>query len=762
MTTSDVYSPRLDSSASSNPGGTTKSGIPEPTSVPDKFELEAARAARKKKANKEFIKLRDSRQGKALAAWVKNQHQQAKSNRTPEERQWAINLAAYKGNTGLGLVPALPEIPRHLHGRIARLPGHDKSKKTINRIRPVIRTEMARLISQKPSAYILPSSSDEHDLFAAQAGEQAWQSIQERARLQAKFSRSAFWTTVTGVGFLKTYWDEGVFDKDSWLPGDIVFDVPSPFHIFVPDKMEKEIEGQPWVIHAFAKPLGWAQQQYADQLAGIKLAATTARTSDIVDNTVMGVVDSGMSEKDSVLVYEAWIKPGSHPDLPNGGLITVVNDHLVGYVDEYPYEHGEFPFTKFESMPTETFYSDSVIVDILPIVHEYNANRNKIQETIDKMSSLQLMAPKGSIIPQKITNEIGQVIQYNPGLGRPEPFPLQQLPGYIPQALDRALLDIEDISGQHQVSKGSVPTGVTAATAISFLQERDETYFVHTIASVEQGMEKLGRQALSLAVQFWDDQRIVKSIGEDSTYDITALRGSDLRRGTDLKVESGSALPESKAARQALLMDLMAQGFLPPEEGLKMLEIGGSRKLMDNLRIDERQAQRENQKLRQLTGEDIQEYEFLWQQQYQEAEAQGLVHSAAGSPTGEGAFDSPNPVEAPPIIPVNTWDNHEVHIEVHNRFRKSQAFDMLPTEVKEQFEMHVQAHEQAMIVKSMNDFMAMIPSDGSLEGDPNQQQPGNVGLPGSDIPGMGPNEMGDTPIDPAQGSQMQGIQEGLF
>lgn len=763
MRSSGTSYPKLNSKESSNPmEATTDSGMPKQETIPEKFDLDAAKAARDSKAAKDFLKLRDSKLGKELAQTVKRWHLEAKNNRTPEERQWAINIAAYKGKTGLGIVPSLPEIPSNLHGRIARLPGQKDNGPRINRIRPVIRTEMARLISQKPSAYVLPSSSDDQDLFAAQAGEQAWQSIQERAKLQAKFSRAAFWITVTGTGFLKAWWDESLFDKDSWLNGDVAFDVPSPFHIFVPDKMEKDIEGQPWVIHAFAKPLGWAQQQYKDQLAGVKLAASTSRTTDIVDNTILGVADTGMSEKDSVLVYEAWIKPGTHPELPNGGLVTVVNDTLVGFSDTFPYEHGEFPFTKYESMPTETFYADSVIVDILPIVNEYNVNRKRIQDSIDKMSSLQLMAPRGSVIPQKITNEIGQVIQYNPGLGKPEPFPLQQIPGYVPQALDRSLLDIEDISGQHQVSKGSVPTGVTAATAISFLQERDETYFVHTIASVEQGMEKLGRQALSLAVQYWDDARIVKSVGEDNVYDITALRGADLRRGTDLKVEAGSALPESKAARQALIMDLMSQGFVPPEEGLKLLEIGGSKKMMDHLRVDERQAQRENQRLRQLSAEDIQQYKMMWEMEMSQMQQQGVVSSGAASPTGEGAFDDIGTPEAPPIIPVNSWDNHEVHIEIHNRFRKSQVFDMLPTEVKEQFEEHVEAHQQAMIVKSMNDFMAMIPSDGSLEGDPNIQQPGNIGLPESGLPGAPPEGLGDTPIDPAAGATTQGVQEGLF
>lgn len=720
-------------------------GIPDKTNDRDAdnfepFDYEKAKADAEKKRKKGFLKFRDSQQGKDLVALVKQWHSEAKNNRTQEERQWALNLAQYKGRFDLGLIPSVPGIPQHLHGRIGRLPKNQQSQSKINRIRPAIRTEIARLISQKPSASVIPATADDNDLFAAQAGEQAWQSIQDRAKLQVHFNLTAFWTTVAGNGFMKVWWDANAFDKDSHIPGDIKFASPSPFHIFVPDKLEKDIEDQPWVIHAFAKPLGWAQNAFRDQLQGVELRASVARTSDIVEAGTLGVADNGQAEKNAVLVYEAWVKPGVETRLPKGGLITVVNDTLVGFTEGFPYDHGEFPFVKFDAMPSEVFYADSVIVDLASLNYEYNFNRSKIQEAVVKMSSLQIIAPQGSVIPQKMTNETGQVIQYKPGLGKPEPFPLQQIPGHLPQSLDRILLDIEDISGQHQVSKGNAPSGVTAATAISFLQEQDETYFVHTVKSVEWGMEKLGRQSLNLAVQYWDEPRVVKFVGADAMFDAFTLRGSDLSSGTDLRIEGGSALPQSKAARQALLMDLMAQGFIDPQEGLKMLEIGGTQKLMDHLKIDERQAQRENLRLRDLTDEDIEQYEMLWQQQMSMMQMEGVIPSGDASPTGEGAADGFS-MDAPPIIPVNTWDNHEVHIEVHNRFRKSQAFDMLSSVIKAQFEEHIQAHEQAMITKSMNDFMAMIPSDGSAPGD---MQDSAEELPADMPPEMGgaPTEMG--------------------
>ena len=45
-----------------------------------------------------------------------------------------------------------------------------KAQRMINRVQPMVRTELAALTAQKPSAVVVPASSEDDDLFAAQAG----------------------------------------------------------------------------------------------------------------------------------------------------------------------------------------------------------------------------------------------------------------------------------------------------------------------------------------------------------------------------------------------------------------------------------------------------------------------------------------------------------------------------------------------------------------------------------------------------------------
>lgn len=699
--------------------------------------IEAAKI-RQQKA-KAVQKYRESREGKALVDWIKAKHRQAKEERNINERRWTINLALSRGKTNYFIFDD-PSIPSAF-GRIGKLPHNSKYAKEINRVRPIIRTEISRMISQDPTAYIIPASAEDDDLFAAQAGEQAWNAIKERRVFDYHFAKAAYWISITGVGFIKTWWDQSEYDQDSMTYGDIVFATPSPFHIFVPDLIEQNIEDQPYIIHAYAKPLEWALQRYAVELGEAKLQATHSISSNIVDSAVLGVVEGKNRDADSVIIYEMWVKPGGCKYLPNGGLVTLVNDILVQFSpDGLPYTHRQYPFTKFDHIPTETFYAESALTDLEPLQKEYNETRSRINESIHKMTSLQILAPQGSVSAAKMTNEIGQVIYYKPGLGKPEPFPIQQLPTYVLTSMDRTILDMEDISGQHQVSKGQTPPGVTAATAISFLQEKDDSYLVPTYKSIERGVEKIGHQALSLAVQFWDTPRLVKSVGDDLGFDAQLLRGADLRSGTDLRIEGGSALPESKAAKQAFIMDLMKMQFIDPNEGLKLLEIGGTNRLVDKLKIDERQAQRENLKMKGLVPEAIQQFEMMWQQQ-QELEMQM-------QPPAPETVDqqTQQPLEVPPVIPVNDFDNHAIHIEVHDRYRKTQSFELLPPETKAQFERHINLHKEALVMLSMRNFMAEVPSDGT-EGQ---------AIAGFDVP----NEMDSVIAAQEGGAGMEGQENG--
>jgi hypothetical protein len=620
---------------------------------------------------------------------------ECQNQRVKQERQWYYNLAFYYGNQYV-------QFKQSANGSfdlyVPRAPYY-RARIVVNQIRKVVRKEIARLTAQKPNAFVVPASSEDADVFAAQAGEQIWSSLWRRLSFDKVLREAVFWQTVCGTGYVKSYWDKTKLDKDSDLDGDICVDVVTPFHLFVPDLLVTDIEDQPYIIHAQVKTNAWVEHNFHIKTDSHKLES--------VDEAMLNVMGINRNDKknDQTIVLEIWVKPNYLADLPNGGMFLIAANQVVQGFDSWPYEHSEYPISKLDSVATGKFYTSSIVEDLIPLQQELNRSRSQLIESKNRMSKPQLVAEEGAVNPKRITTEPGQVIEYKIGFQPPQPLALQNLPSYVTEEINRLYSDISDISGQHEVSNGSTPPGVTAATAISFLQEQDESLIANHFDSIEELVQKVARQSLCYVKMFWDEERTVKIVGLDGTFDVQTFRNSDLKDNTDIRVEAGSSLPTSRAAKQAFIMDLMKMGFIKPEEGLEILEVGGLNRIYERVKVDKRQAVRENLKMRVVTEDDMKAHAEEWK---------------LSNPEVQRDPDSGLMLEPPLLVPVNTYDNHQVHIEEHNNYRKSQAFEGVDPAVKVIFEEHVKQHIEAMSGMMAHPLANVPPGE-----DPGVMEPGS-------------------------------------
>lgn len=655
----------------------------------------------------------DRERNARLLAWATGEYAKCKRTRQTVERQWYVNLAFYFGKQNIQLLNSAASTTGYqLH--VPKAPAW-RVRLIVNKIRPIIRTELAKLTSQKPNFNVVPATTEDEDIVAARVAENIVSAAYRDKGVHKIVRQTVWWGSICGTAFIKTYWDPSIQTPDGQI-GDIVIERVDPFHLFVPDIREEEIEKQPYIIHATTKDPAWLKQIY-----GAELNLNTTASDDLLEDSFLNLVGAQSAEKkNQVLCLEFWIKKGTHPDFPEGGLLTVAGDKIVvntGKVEivvgpdgqpmakgGYPYTHNEFPFAKFEHLPSGKFYGDSVVTDLIPLQREYNRTRSQIIEAKNLMAKPKLMAPRGSINPRQITSEPGQVILYTPGMDKPTPLPMDSLPPYVLQEQDRLQKDIDDISGQHEISRGQNPSQVTAATALSFLQEQDESKLSYSIASIEEMVEKVGRHYLKFVTQYWDVARMVRVTGTDGAFEAAQWKGSDLRGNVDIRVEAGSALPKSKAAKQAFLMDVFKMGAIEAPMFLELLDLGGIEKAYEDFLIDKRHAQRENFKMTAI------------------AESPDFVMASK-----EAEFTGAEPDLSMMQVPANSWDNHQLHIMIHNAYRKTQKFEMLPEGIKAIFEQHVTMHQ----IVAQQGMMTQLPdgNDGPVIGGPdpaadNGQPPG--------------------------------------
>jgi hypothetical protein len=679
-------------------------------------------------------------EAKKLVAWVKSEYEKAKQARKQEEQDWYLQLAFYNGTQYRDWTEVVKGAPKQL---IEAPNPAGTPRIVVNKIEPIIRTEIAKTSSGHPSATVVPASNDDDDLMAATAAEQVWQAMYDKANFQTDvLQKSEFWRAVCGNVFTKTYWDPSAREitptpvEDPYTgerkivqketsKGDVAFEVVSPFHLFVPDLAEENIENQPYLFNVYTKSENWVKSTFGGVLPSDFKPAKVSAT-EIMDATMMDVKGGNTAKPDAVLVIEMWAKPNGCPFLPKGGLITIVDNEIVQFAENgIPYSHKSYPFAHAYSIPTGRFYRRSVIKNLIPIQRELNRTRSQIIQAKNLMAKPQMMYHEGAVDPRKLSAKAGLWIPVRPGFAMPQPVPIQPLPSYVLQEVQQLESDFEDLSGQHQVSRGQ-SGGVTAATAINYLQERDDAYLTTIFASIEAAVEKTAKQAISLFIQYVTTPRLIKTIGTDGAFDATVLAGADIASGNDIRIESGSALPTSKSARQALITEWMKMQFITPQEGLKMLDMGMLKNFYNLIKLDENHAARENLQMKRLTPEEIQQFQDAWEQGAAAGQPDKIV------PGQVDANGQPIPLAVPAVVQVHSYDNHAVHIEVHNRFRKSQSFDILPDEIKAEFQKHISMHENALQQKMMQEAaMGQAPNAaGAPQALPSEasQMPAQAGL----------------------------------
>jgi hypothetical protein len=163
---------------------------------------------------------------------MKAEYDKCRLNRRTEENDWYLQLAFYNGQQyhswatingrqGLSEEPNPSGLPRI----------------TVNRIEPIVRTEVAKTTSGQPSASVVPASNDDDDLLAATAAEQVWQAVYDKNNFQTQILQKAeFWRAITGNGFIKAMWDSSIEIKTPRAEVDELLRTPERREVEPPKK----------------------------------------------------------------------------------------------------------------------------------------------------------------------------------------------------------------------------------------------------------------------------------------------------------------------------------------------------------------------------------------------------------------------------------------------------------------------------------------------------------------------------------------------
>jgi hypothetical protein len=343
-----------------------------------------------------------------------------------------------------------------------------------------------------------------------------------------------------------------------------------------------------------------------------------------------------------------------------GCVVHVVNNKVVLQEDQwpFPFKHLNLQLFRQKKIPN-TWVGHTLLTPARDIQYAYNRARSTIMEHMRKAANSRFMIPSGSIDDADfVSTDPGDTLEYNAELGEPHWQTAPDVPRWISAEAAELEMELDDIFHTHSTTRGQAPGDRNSGLALSLLAEKDDTPLGPMARDQAKGWGMIATMTLMLyrmnaeATGINRKQTIITEHGQPLEISWGA---KDIDEKPKVVVPLDATSPRSKLATQSILTalaDRFPQAFqnIDPMALARMLDLPDPKSYLTELDPDAAKAKWEN----------------------------GLI------------------MQGVPVVPED-FDLHDVHINVHNRERKSPAYELADPSIKEIIDLHVMAHQRMLM-----------------------------------------------------------------
>jgi len=616
-----------------------------------------------------------------------------------------------------------------------------KPRLVVNHALTVGRTELSKLTKSHPIMDIIANSDESTDISAAKVGRASLDYAEWKFKLPKMRKQALWWMIQTGLGAVYVGWDylnnkagemtftidpisgDPTFNptrirelkammeageltevKEEKFPlGECEFQVFSPFQLLpdetcldfdqIQDLITTEVADVDVIKGIYGRDANKIQPD-GDAILGAMEQRSLARAS------VAGGVSQSTGVDGGLKVHTFWLEPGKYRGnkyLENGKYFRWCNSNVTLDVSPtFPYADGRMPFVFFQHIPSSmTIWPDSIMTHIRGANLEIDKTISQLIENKDYMSNPMWRIATQHKIKGEIKNVAGAIVRYRhvPNIPPPEPIQGLQMPQQVENLLAGLRAQILDISGQGETSRGRVPSGVRSGVAVAYLQEEDDSKIAPTVENMEEAIALMGSLTLERFSQYYTTARILRFYRRDGVFDVVKFKGADLKNNTDVVCQAGSAMPKSKAAKQQYTLELVSLGILKdPHKIEQMLDLGAGEP--DDQDKALAQAKRENNY---------------------------MLHGVPDGMYKPGPVDEEEQKQVAAAIPVKSWHNHQLHVQVHTSAMMDEEFDKLQIAhpgIVQLFDEHVAMHQQELQKQAQQQMAMLEAAKGAPDGPP--------------------------------------------
>lgn len=459
----------------------------------------------------------------------------------------------------------------------------------------------AQMSANPPVATPRPESSDLEDQRAANAADQCMQWFLRQLNLQEVVDLVALDCLVYGTGIARTGFNPNAgdivdFDEESGeleLEGEIEVVRVSPWRFYIDPAAEVWDRGfgARYVLEEIELTEDEVKSQFPDKwnlFRAHRGSKSSPGGSGMESGSIVGrsALSSDQTEqREDKYTFFAYFEPG----FPENGMLgrflycfedgtpitaPTVNPNMRRPAPSLA-QRKKFRETGVEPKrkPATAYLPYHLLTDIdVPGMVwgrsflQYAAPSQNLMRSIDSAMleavkvhgvARMVLPPGAKIAEDSLSNSNVDVIQIeDEGNGEIKFVNPPGLPPAMTELRTNVRQGVDDMAGMNESMLGQTSREQAAALmqyAVnqgSMIRRRLFNKYVLFIESMYRGL-------LSLAIQHWDDAKMIKVLGEEGAFDVVELRGIDLDGGYEIVTEYGTSLPLDPQARRDEILKLM-------------------------------------------------------------------------------------------------------------------------------------------------------------------------------------------------------------
>lgn len=633
----------------------------------------------------------------SIISYIHEELERRRQEKAPLELMWQLISNFIAGNQYCDINPVTMQIED------LEAPYEWMEREVFNRMAPIYETRQAKLSRVRTSLIAKPGSNELKDIARAKTSTSILKGTQMKVKYDYKKSTANAWMDMLGTVFWINWWDpkagrkvfefenititgEGEENREieAVFEGDLGSGILTPFEVFPDSIFNQELEDCQSIIIDQVKSV-----DYIYNLHGVKVPGKTIQTFSIAPAVAAGgmgynsIVNTlAIQEKENSEHLITYMELPSR-DFPEGKMAIVIGESHLVYYGPLPYFVGEdqrpfYPLVKQVCIKKPGhFFGSTVYERMIPVQRAYNAVKNRKHDYLNRVAIQAYQYPEGCVDEKRLEQEgiaPGSLHPYTYGKDGLKPIENAQLPTEFRDEEFKLQRELEYLSGISEMSViSSTPSGVDSGVAIESIKESDDTRLALTAENIRTASVENAKQWLRIYKQFAVAPRILQFTGNNNIANVVVWDSSDIG-SYDIEIETDNELLDTPAQRRQTMLVAMNQGLFNNEDGYidkrtkakiyRALNLGTYEEFLDLEQMHIDRAQRENTNL-----------------------------------------------EVGIIPEVQDYDDHEIHVEEHNRLRLSTDYEVMRYEKPEIcniLDAHVKEHEQrlAAIAQEMQ-LMAM-------------------------------------------------------